>query len=171
NLVHVTPELWRLLEEGGVSLGTSWYASDPAVHARVTGTVGSFWRTRANLAEAVRREIPIRVGVVDVVAEQDADCAQEELAAIGVTNISTDRARGVGRAARGRLPGPGRCGDGRAAISPDGDVSPCVLGRFLVAGNVKVTPLTDILSGTAGQPVIGVTGLVKHFPIRGGGLV
>lgn len=159
NLVHVTPGLWALFEGGGVSLGTSWYASDPAVHAKITGTLDSFSRTRANLAEAVRRKIPVRAGIVEVVAEQDIASARDELAAIGLTNVSTDHVRRVGRAAHGQLPGRsqlcGRCGDGRAAISSDGDVSPCVLGRFLVAGNVRVTPLPDILSGSAWGEIVG----------------
>lgn len=153
NLVHITPELWELLELPGVSLGTSWYSADPATHAQITGNAGSFWRNRANIAEAVRRGIAVRAGIVEVIAGQDITSACEELRALGVRHISTDRARGVGRAARGVPPSRsqlcGRCGDGRAAISPQGDVSPCVLGRFLVAGNVKTTPLADILAGPA----------------------
>lgn len=159
NLVHVTSELWNLMEAGDVSLGTSWYSSDPAVHASITGTVGSFWRTRTNIAEALRRRIPLRVGIVKVVANQDTARAIEELAAIGVTDIGVDRVRGVGRAGQGHPPARsqlcGRCGDGRAAISPDGDVSPCVLGRFLVAGNVRVAALPDILSGSVWREIIG----------------
>jgi MoaA/NifB/PqqE/SkfB family radical SAM enzyme len=57
NLVHVTPELWELLELPGVSLGTSWYSADPVTHAKITGTVGSYWRTQANIAEALQRGI------------------------------------------------------------------------------------------------------------------
>jgi MoaA/NifB/PqqE/SkfB family radical SAM enzyme len=150
NLVHMTPQLWELFEAGGVSLGTSWYAADPATHARVTGTVGSYWRTRGNIAEALRRGIPVRAGIVAAVPGQDIAAARAELLAMGVTRISSDHARAVGRAGRGREPDRsqlcGRCGDGRAAISPDGDVSPCVLGRFLVAGNVKTAPLAAILA-------------------------
>jgi len=68
-----------------------------------------------------------------------------------VTDIHTDRTRGVGRAARG-IPDIselcGQCGRGRAAITLSGDLSPCVIGRFLVAGNVNDQPLGDILGGT-----------------------
>jgi MoaA/NifB/PqqE/SkfB family radical SAM enzyme len=42
----------------------------------------------------------------------------------------------------------GQCGRGRAAISSRGDLSPCVIGRFLVAGNVIDTALGDILDGS-----------------------
>lgn len=41
----------------------------------------------------------------------------------------------------------GRCGTGRAAISPTGDVSPCVFSGWMGVGNVKTTPLATILSG------------------------
>lgn len=140
NLVHVTPELWELFSLPGVSLGTSWYSADDDRHADVTGSKGSHARTRANIAEALRRGIPIRAGIVEVVDGQDTATARDELLALGVTDIQTDRARGVGRATRG-IPDIselcGQCGRGRAAITLHGDLSSCVIGRFLVAGNVK----------------------------------
>lgn len=159
NLVHVAPELWELFELPGVSLGTSWYSADPVMRAKITGTVGSYWRTQANIAEALRRGIQVRAGIVEVNDGQDVVGARARLMQLGVTSISTDRARGVGRAARNspvtQAELCGRCGDGRAAISGAGDVSPCVLGRFLVAGNVHTTPLADILSGPAWRAITG----------------
>jgi MoaA/NifB/PqqE/SkfB family radical SAM enzyme len=147
NLVHVTPELWELFALPGVSLGTSWYSADSDRHADVTGSKGSHARTRANIAEALRRGIPIRAGIVEVVDGQDTATAREELLALGVTDIHTDWARGVGRAAHGIPDISELCGRGRAAITLHGDLSPCVIGRFLVAGNVKDEPLGDILGG------------------------
>lgn len=158
NLVHITPELWELFSRQGVSLGTSWYSTDADRHADVTGSKGSHARTRANIVEALRRGIPIRAGIVEVVDCQDTVTAREELLALGVTDIHTDRARGVGRAARG-FPDIselcGRCGRGRAAISLHGDLSPCVIGRFLVAGNVKHEPVGDILGGARWREIVG----------------
>ncbi len=84
--------------------------------------------------------------------------AREELLALGVTEIHTDRARGVGRAAHG-IPDIselcGRCGRSRAAITLHGDLSPCVIGRFLVAGNVKDQSVRDILGGARWREIIG----------------
>ena len=97
----MTRELWDLFEVPGVSLGTSWYAADPVTHAEITGSAGSFWRTRANIAEALRCQIAVRAGIVEVITGQDAAAAREELRALGVTAFSADHARGVGRAARG----------------------------------------------------------------------
>jgi MoaA/NifB/PqqE/SkfB family radical SAM enzyme len=43
----------------------------------------------------------------------------------------------------------GRCGRGVAAISPDGDVWPCVFSRWIPVGNVLTSPLAEILAGQA----------------------
>lgn len=158
NLVHVTAELWELFSLPGVSLGTSWYSADPGKHAEVTGSRASHARTRAGIIEALRRGIPMRAGIVDVVAGQDIAGAEAELRALGVTRMHADRARGVGRASGGGEPVIselcGRCGRGRAAIGLDGQVTPCVLGRFLVAGNVKDAPLGDILGGQRWHQIV-----------------
>ena len=69
---------------------------------------------------------------------------------LGVTDIHIDRVRGVGNAAK-RLPSTaelcGNCARGRAAVMPDGQVTPCVLGRFLPAGSVKEQGLEQVLTG------------------------
>lgn len=124
----------------------------------MTGSRASHAQTKANIAEAIRRGIPLRAGIVDVVEGQGIEQAKAELRALGVTNMRADRARGVGRAAGGQQPTVtelcGRCGRGRAAIGMDGQLTPCVLGRFLVAGNVKETPLGDILDGETWRQVV-----------------
>ncbi|MFE1963243.1 SPASM domain-containing protein [Streptomyces sp. NPDC059479] len=43
----------------------------------------------------------------------------------------------------------GRCGTGRAAISPTGEVSPCVFSGWMGVGNVKNNPLASVLGGSA----------------------
>jgi MoaA/NifB/PqqE/SkfB family radical SAM enzyme len=158
NLVHVNPPLWDLFTQPGVSVGFSWYSADPAKHAEVTGSKASHARTRANIAEAVRRGVRLMAGIVEVVDGQDIDAAMEELRALGVTRMSADRARGIGRAANGAAPVVselcGQCGKGRAAIGMDGQLTPCVLGRFLVAGNVKDTPIGDLFAGDAWREIL-----------------
>lgn len=61
NLVHVTPGLWEMFSREGVRLACSYYSDDPAQHAAVTGRANSHVRTRANILEALRRSIPLRV--------------------------------------------------------------------------------------------------------------
>lgn len=158
NLVHVTAQLWELFSLPGVSVGFSWYSADSRKHAEVTGSQASYARTRANIIEAVRRGVRLRAGIVEAIAGQGIEEAMAELRALGVTKMHADRSRGIGRAAGGGEPDIselcGRCGRGRAAIGMDGQLTPCVLGRFLVAGNVKDTPLGEILGGQAWREIV-----------------
>ncbi|GLU50534.1 radical SAM protein [Nocardiopsis ansamitocini] len=155
NLVHVASELWPLYGCGRVSLATSYYSPDPREHAAITGRPAVHSRTRANIAEAVRRDIPIRVGLVNVLPGQKTEQARAELVSLGVPEkkIRTDRVRAFGRAAQPPADGPalgelcGRCGDSAAAVLPSGDVVPCVMAAWMTAGNVRERGLHDILAG------------------------
>jgi MoaA/NifB/PqqE/SkfB family radical SAM enzyme len=150
NLVHVTPALWAVFEQPGVRLATSYYSDDATEHAAITGRP-SYARTRANIAEAVRRGIPLRVGVIDLGGGQRAEQAQAELADLGVAVVGYDRLRQVGRAVRDQGTSAtqlcGHCGDGVAAIGPDGSVWPCVFARWMAIGNVHDQSLRRISAG------------------------
>lgn len=158
NLVHVTDEMWEVFARPRVSLATSYYSDDPAQHAAVTGRP-SYPRTKANIAEAVRRGIPLRAGVIDLGGGQRAGAARTELVELGVPEIGYDRVRQVGRGVRDREASAeqlcGHCGDGVAAISPDGAVWPCVFSRWLPVGNVLDDALATILAGTEAERVRG----------------
>ncbi len=151
NLVHVTPGLWELFETPGVSLATSWYTSDRDEHKQITGR-DTFRQTLSNITEARRRNIPLRVGMVTgILPAQHAAQGEEMLRLLGITSIGTDHLRQFGR---GTSPDPaqacGHCGHHRAAILPDGTVTPCPLTRWMNAGNITGTPLADIV-GTVTQ--------------------
>lgn len=150
NLVHVTDRLWATFVERGVSLACSYYSDDRAEHARITGRSRSYPRTRANIVEALRRSIPLRVGVIELDDAQRADEAVAELEQLGVTFIGRDRLRQVGRGVRDRAAAAdqlcGHCADGVLAVSPDGAVWPCVFSRWLPVGNVLSAPLPQILA-------------------------
>ncbi|MFW6695488.1 SPASM domain-containing protein [Streptomyces sp. MAR4 CNX-425] len=101
----------------------------------------------------MRRGIPLRVGIVSVLPGQRVTEARRELETLGVRTIRTDRTRRLGRALR---PGAdatdaaelcGRCGDGQAAVLPSGEVTPCVIARWLTGGNVRNRALGAILGG------------------------
>lgn len=159
NLVHVTPQLWETFDAPGVQLACSYYSDRPDQHAAITGTAGSHARTRANIAEALRRSIPLRVGVVDLDDDQRAEQAIAELRGLGVEDIGYDRLRQVGRGVRSEQPSVdqlcGHCASGVLAISPSGEVWPCVFSRWLPVGNVRTAPLADILTGQAVADVRG----------------
>ncbi len=161
NLTHVKDSWWTLLACPNVSLATSYYSDDPGEHDAITGRPGSHARTRANITRAITRGIPLRAAVIDVTEGQRISQAAADLALLGVTDIRTGRLRGLGRAAApaGTVTDRqdrqdvsqlcGNCGQGIAAVLPSGDVTPCVMARWLTAGNVRDTPLAAILAGPA----------------------
>ena len=151
NLTHIRPEWWDVFQREGVSLATSYYSDDSAEHNAVTGRQ-SHDKTRANLARAVELGIPLRTGVVHVFPDQRVSQAQADLSSLGVEEIGTDRMRHFGRGQGSHAACDvnelcGRCGDGVAAIGPNGDVSPCIMSTWMTAGNVRVSPLSAILAG------------------------
>ncbi|MFD5788544.1 radical SAM/SPASM domain-containing protein [Streptomyces sp. NPDC127037] len=157
NLYRVRAEHWDLYGHPAVTLATSYYSTDPAEHDEITGRPGSHDSTRANILEAVRRGIPIKVGVIHMRDGQRSQEAVDEMRVLGVQRVKLDRVRGVGNAAKGGLPSTselcGRCADGKAAILPDGSVAPCVLGRFLPAGNAKFGSLAEVFAGAEWERV------------------
>ncbi|HEY1701208.1 MAG TPA: radical SAM protein [Trebonia sp.] len=146
NLVRVPDELWDVFSLDGVQLATSWYSDDRDQHCQVTGR--DTWRqTKANVEKALRRGIPLRAGVVDGIVEgQRAAEGGQLLLQIGVRGTGTDTVREFGR---GTVPDAsqacGNCGHGRAAVLPDGTVTPCPMTRWMAAGNVHEGALAGIL--------------------------
>ncbi|MBI1759689.1 MAG: radical SAM protein [Actinobacteria bacterium] len=155
NLTHVTPALWEVFARPGVRLATSYYSDAAAEHERVTVRRGSHARTRANIVEAVRRSVPLRVGVIDFGDGQRVDAAISELAALGAIEVGVDHLRRVGRGVREVRTSAsqlcGRCGDGVLAVAPDGTVWPCVFSRWLPLGNVREDPVAEIATGEAAE--------------------
>ncbi|MFD9562510.1 radical SAM protein [Streptomyces sp. NPDC059994] len=154
NLVHVRPSMWQALDRPGVRLATSYYSNKATEHERITGGRGSYARTKANITEAIRRGIPLRASLVHIMDGQAIEGARAELRQLGVTGeIRLDRVRAIGNgdSAGVTFHDPaelcGRCGGDRAAINPDGVVTPCVMSRWLTAGSVRTQTLAEILNG------------------------
>ncbi|MGW9170175.1 radical SAM protein [Streptomyces decoyicus] len=152
NLTYVREPLWEAFTRYGVKLATSYYSDNPQDHDAVTNLRGSHKRTRDNIKKALSLNIPLRGGVVTVNAEQRVNEAAEDLATLGVQEVGGDRTRAFGRGSKGANPTVedlcGHCAMGQCAIGPDGNVWPCVLGRFIRLGNVLETPLAEIWEGT-----------------------
>jgi MoaA/NifB/PqqE/SkfB family radical SAM enzyme len=153
NLLYIRAELWEIFSQHGVSLATSYYSDDPIEHENITKGSQSHRRTSANIAEAVNRGIPLRVGLIGVREGQRIAQARAQLALLGVTKVGYDDLRQVGRGVRDRQPDEsqlcGRCGQGVLAISPDGVVWPCVFSRWLSVGYVREQSLLEIMKGSA----------------------
>ena len=150
NLVCVTPRMWETFSRPRVRIATSYYADRVGQHEEITGRRGSYVRTKANIVEAVRRSIPLRVGLIDVADGQRVRQAYQELVGLGVTSVGMDRLRQVGRGIRDRAADVsqlcGACAQGRVAVACDGEVWPCVLARWMPMGNVRVASLADIVN-------------------------
>lgn len=152
NLVRVSAEQWPLFELPGVRIATSYYSDDAAEHESITGRRGSHRRTVDGIAEALRRDIPLRVGLIGMRDGQHVDEACSQLAELGVTDVKVDHLRQIGRGVRDRSAAVdqlgGNCASGVLAISPNGEVWPCVFARWMVVGNVPEESLKVIVSGT-----------------------
>lgn len=150
NLVHLSPAWWALLQRPKMTLATSYYSHDPARHNAMTGRPASHRHTRRNLVKALVLGIPTRASIITTDGE-GVEETRAELEALGVTRIGVDHVRPYGRGASGQDPDCaglcGACGDGRAAVSPDGTVSPCVFTTWMSAGNLHTAELADILTG------------------------
>ncbi|MFE2757920.1 radical SAM protein [Actinosynnema sp. NPDC059335] len=169
NLVHVSPRLWELFARPGVQLATSYYSDRPDEHEGITKVRGSHERTKANIVEALRRSIPLRIGVTDLRDGQRVEQARGELAALGFEGeVRVDHLRGVGRGARAMASDSsalcGQCGDGKIAVAADGSVWPCVFSRWLPVGNVRLAPLVEILNGPT--MLATTTALAERFAQR-----
>lgn len=151
NMTVIRDRLWDTFQRCGVKLATSYYSDDANDHDKVTNLRGSHKKTRTNISKAVDLGIPIRGGVVAVRDRQRVREAATDLTALGVGHVGGDRTRAFGRANNGAQPAItdlcGHCALGQCAIGPNGDVWPCVLGRFITLGNVRTTPFAEIWSG------------------------
>ncbi|MFC4500548.1 MULTISPECIES: radical SAM protein [Streptomyces] len=158
NLYRVREEHWDLFGHPDVRLATSYYSDAPAEHDEITGRKGSHDSTRANIVEALRRGIDVKVGIIHMRDGQRSQEAFAEMVELGATQVRIDRVRAVGNAVQGVLPSTsalcGRCGEGKAAILPDGTVAPCGMGRFMPAGNVRGSSLKQVLAGSAWSSVV-----------------
>lgn len=151
NMTHLRPEVWEVLQLPGVRLAFSYYSDDEADHDEVTEARGAHARTRANVERARNLGVAMRGSVITVLQGQRAQAAEQELLHLGVRDVRTDRIRPFGRGADGAYPDVrglcGMCGRAKFAVSPDGDVWPCVFARWMKLGNVHEQSLQAIYGG------------------------
>ncbi|MFD0631809.1 radical SAM protein [Catenulispora yoronensis] len=155
NMVNIRAQWWDLFKHPHVSLATSYYSDDPEEHNRITER-DSHRKTRANIIQAIALRIPLRVGIVQKYPTQRVREARAELEALGVRSdrIGLDKVRAFGRGQGDHAACDvnelcGHCGNGRAAIGPDGTVTPCIMSSWMGVGNARTQPLADIVAGTA----------------------
>ncbi|MEU8195609.1 radical SAM protein [Microbispora amethystogenes] len=162
NLVHVSPAMWETFQLPGVRLATSYYSDQPEEHEAITKR-RSFRVTTKNITRAHELGIPLRAGVIGVLDGQHSDEGIAMLERLGVRDVGYDDLREVGRGVRENGPSVdqlcGNCGDRQIAISPTGEVWPCVFSRWLPIGNVQNAHLVEILTS---QQFAGITGQLRE---------
>lgn len=167
NLVHVTPEMWETFRLPGVRLATSYFSDQPEEHRAITKRP-SLKATTKNIARARELGIPLRVGVIGVREGQRSRQAVALLERLGVRDVDYDDLRQVGRGVRESGPGIdqlcGHCGDRQVAVSPVGEVWPCVFSRWLPVGNVGEASIAEILTGRRFGEIAGR--LREAFDVR-----
>lgn len=151
NLVTVKQDLWDTFEKCNVRLATSFYSCNAAVHAQITQNAASYDKTVRNIQQALKRKLPLRVGLVDMRDDQAIEETTTFLKHLGVQRLRIDKVRGVGRGEtfmQVRQPEQALCGNcahARAVVLPNGDVFPCPFSRWLKAGNVFQDSLVDVI--------------------------
>ncbi|MCM2392152.1 radical SAM/SPASM domain-containing protein [Streptomyces albipurpureus] len=169
NLVRVTDDWWEIFQHRNTTVATSYYSDQAGEHDEITRRP-SHARTRSNIVKALGLGIEPVLSIIECDDKQRVNEARSELAGLGVQRIKVDRVRPFGRAVCGSgqamdLSGLcGKCGTGRAAVGPDGNVTPCVFTPSLGVGNVLDGGLAGILDG----PVMGATKSLIRESVRMG---
>lgn len=157
NLVNVSELVWGVLRLPRVRIATSYYTDYPAEHAKVVGRRSPHLLegTRRNIKRARDEGIPVRAGVIRVMPGQRIEGALRDLNGLGVTDVTYDDVRAVGRGQGDRDQDEaalcGACTRSRLAVTPSGEVFPCVFARWdaMSVGNVLEASLPEIVTGPA----------------------
>lgn len=173
NAVSLPYGLLNFAVKNRINIATSFYSYSRQTHVKITRGKGSFEKTVENIKRIAQLKIPLRVGIIRLKYNQDhTQKTREFLMNLGVSDdamrVDTVRPTGRGcnltlipqdeseftaapvshsiqRSANG-LTIPGTCWNGKLAITPSGEVIPCVFARDLVVGNVLTSALKDIVS-------------------------
>jgi MoaA/NifB/PqqE/SkfB family radical SAM enzyme len=156
----------RLLEQLAaqqVAFAFSFYSADPAVHDAITRTPGSQRRTLSAIERVLAAGSPTRVSIIAMDQNHEQlDATRALVRGLGVAEdaIHVDVQRSVGRGLMTITPKTsgitGAIGghrqeaewpfEGRAAVSYDGTVFPCIFSRAFPLGSVHQRRLLEILN-------------------------
>lgn len=144
NTTFISESLLKIFVENNVQVATSFYSDEPQVHDKITKRPNSFNRTVNGIKRIIEVGLPIRVGIIEMEENRGhSSNAQRYLEKLGVTNISIDFQRRIGRGSRNiKVQNPleqlcGECWKGKLCVTSSGKVYPCVFSRFAEIGQVK----------------------------------
>lgn len=167
NGTYIKDEWLDVCKDLKVNIAVSLYSSNPSIHDKITNLPGSLEMTIKNIKKIIKKEIPLRVGIVEMQENKDdIDNTVQFLKNLGVTQIKIDKIRPTGRALLTsecynycidiskfpkctsknfikRLIGH-NCFLNKICISFDGSVYPCIMMRQISYGNILDNDLKDI---------------------------
>ncbi|MDX2557255.1 radical SAM protein [Streptomyces stelliscabiei] len=112
NLFRIREEHWKLFEHPDVRLATTYHSTVAAEHDKITGRAGSHKATRANIVEAVRRGIRLKVAVLDAGDHERAERARAKCSPSASTTYTSARCRRSATRRAARCPRRRRCAGG-----------------------------------------------------------
>ena len=174
NATHLSDELVSSLECNGVDVAVSFYSDVAEVHDSITGRRGSHAATVSGLRRLLDAGVRTRVCVIEMQGNAGHfEGAKRYLESIGVSDVTHDKVRRLGRALPlswhrsiddGLDPVErvnhdtdleacasqlcGECGNGRLAVLHNGSVSPCVMARQFKLGSIKSESVEAVLEGS-----------------------
>jgi radical SAM protein with 4Fe4S-binding SPASM domain len=184
NATLLTESLIKFLSQKRIQVALSLYSYRAEVHDRITGVPGSFDKTLAALELLLAYNVPTRCAIVAMKQnEQDLDRTAYFLSQLGVGCQLPDPVRPSGRGTRSDIwpetyglrflrTQPhfsvsaadfkrnfygNSCWYGKAAVTSNGNVIPCVFAREQIAGQVPAQTLKEIISGEKMQSYWSLT--------------
>lgn len=171
NATLLNEEIIDFLNEHNVHIATTIYADNAEIHDKVTQNQGSFLKTTNAINTVIKKNIPLRIASILMKAnENEGEKIMNYCTALGVEALPPDIIRPTGRGEnQDLLPTNLRCKSiqppfyisdtdfkiaqlyhpclaGKLAITPNGNVYPCIFARNNCLGNITSTSLTDLLS-------------------------
>jgi len=171
NATLVDDDCIDFFKQHNVNIATTIYADNAEIHDKVTQNPGSFEQTYAAVKKIRAANIPLRIASIIMKAnEQEVDNIMKLCEQFGVESDPPDVVRPTGRgddqdllpanyvkppikppfytdaATFSKAHQYHSCLAGKIAITPNGDVIPCIFARHQICGNVLSAPLAEVLS-------------------------
>lgn len=174
NATLIDDDCIKFFKEYDVSLATTLYADNAAIHDKVTLHKGSFEKTLNAINKIIDNNLPLRIASIIMKAnENEAENIMKLCTKLGVEVTPPDIVRPTGRGDDKELLPTAytkqpikppfftdiesfaknrhyhSCLAGRLAITADGDVIPCIFARNQICGNIIDMPLHSVLTNQA----------------------
>lgn len=174
NLSHMNGELLSAIADCGVFVNFSIYGASAPIHDHITQVSGSFERLISSIKQLKELHVSLRANMT-IMKENEAEreAVRAFLNSLGINSIHYDEIRKVyGGEQDPHMPSnptlqlkepnfrtdivsferswsTNTCWCGKLSISTDGSIFPCEFERNITYGNVRHTPIADVLKSEA----------------------